>query len=70
MPLPDQFIHCYVEPYYESSCRVCARTVGMAKLEIQLVRNENNHACDPHIVAMLRKHGVDPEILLKRLGKL
>ena len=50
--IPDQFIHRYLEPYYESFCRVCARQVGMAKEESGLIRDEKNHICDPYLVEM------------------
>ena len=55
---------------YESICRVCTRTIGMSKVESQLVGNEKSHTCDPNDVAMLTKHGIDPEILLKVMGKI
>jgi len=57
MPIPDQFIHHYLEPYYESFYRVCARQAGMAKEESGLIGNEKNHLRDPHFVEMFRKHG-------------
>jgi hypothetical protein len=58
MPIPDQFIHHYLEPHYESFCRVCARQVGMAKEESGLIRKEKNHVCDPYFVEMFRKHAM------------
>jgi hypothetical protein len=42
----------------------------MAKVESQLVGNEKSYTCDPNDVAMLAKHGIDPEILHKVMGKI
>jgi hypothetical protein len=70
MPIPDQFIYRYLEPFYESICRVCTKTVGMAKIESQLARNEKDHVCDPYLVAMIKKNDVKPEILIKHLYKV
>ena len=60
MTIPDQFIHPYLEPYYQSFCQVCAGQVGMAKEESGLIRGEKNHVCDPYLVEMLRKFELDP----------
>jgi len=70
MPLPDQFIHRYREPYHDSFCRLCARQVAMAKEESGLIRDEKNHVCDPYLVEAFREHGLDPVWFLKRLHKI
>jgi hypothetical protein len=70
MTIPDQIIHRYLEPYYESFCRVCARQVGMAKEESGLILDEKNHICDPYFVEMLRKHELDPVKFLKLRYKI
>jgi hypothetical protein len=59
MPIPDQFIHRYLEPYYESFCRLCTKQAGMAKEETGLLQHETDHVCDPYLVDRLTKHGMD-----------
>ena len=70
MPIPDQFIHRHIDSHYDSICRLCARTVAMAKEKSGLLRNEKNHDCDPYRVAMFKEHGVDPADIIERLYKI
>ena len=69
MPIPNQFIHRYLEPYHESFCRLCARQVGMTKEESGLIRDEKNHVCDPYFVELSKKHGIDP-MKFKQIHKI
>src|ERR1035438_9735864 len=55
----DQFLHRYLEPYYESFCRLCARQVVMVKEESRLIQEEKDRVCDPNGVEMFRKHRTD-----------
>jgi hypothetical protein len=70
MALPDQFVQRFREPFHESICRVCTKTVGRAKVESQLARDEEDHVCDPYMIAMIKKNGVAPEILIKLLYEI
>jgi hypothetical protein len=70
MPLPDQFIHRHIDSHYDSICRLCTRTVAMAKEEPGLLRNEKSHVCDPYHVPMLKKHGIEPSTIIERLYKV
>jgi hypothetical protein len=70
MPLPDHFIHRHIDSQYDSICRLCTRTVAMAKEELGLLRNEKDHVCDPYFVATLKEHGIDPATVIEELYKV
>ena len=70
MPLPDQFIRRYREPYYDSYCRLCTQQAAMAREESGLISDEKNHICDPYLIHLFTKHGIERDGFIERLYKI